>query len=352
MLECQYIKTVAFGGYDKIGVLREIELLNTQVCDLSNRLIETQLMLDACKKGMDQEKTEKSIVSSERERLTQVQAKNDTLTLRLKTSEEEKKSYINEVNKFKKLVAELEEKLKNANDTIVALKSDSDAVSISNVFIEAQKSASKLDESVREKCGILERDSKSLAEAIVEEANIQGEQIVYEANQKANRTIADAQNKSCEMNAAINNLRASMLNEVHVLKDKLASVQSVVTGFRDAVAREIDSAEKILDDTELTLKADGIPVFTEPKHYEMEIIEPPISLAEKLQENAIIEDKCKRMKELRELKRMADTLKDESDDSFKKKRQVSEQNNNIPSLEKLVEMANKISEDKELLKKE
>ena len=51
MAEARFIKTVAFGGYDKAGVIRRMEYLNTQVHDLRNELRETKLLLEAYKKG-------------------------------------------------------------------------------------------------------------------------------------------------------------------------------------------------------------------------------------------------------------------------------------------------------------
>ena len=56
MAEPRFIKTVTFGGYDKESVVRRMEFLNTQIHDLRNELRETKLLIEAYKKGSDQER--------------------------------------------------------------------------------------------------------------------------------------------------------------------------------------------------------------------------------------------------------------------------------------------------------
>ena len=309
MAESRFIKTVTFGGYEKVGVIRKMEYLESQVHDLSNKVTEARLLLDAYKKGTDAEKAQETVLSNERARLTQVQVQNDTLTTKLKATEDENRGYVQEIKDLKASIEKLEKELKTANDTITALNADSEAAAISNVFIEAQKSASMLDESARSKCAALEEKSKALAQSIIEEANVEAEQIVYEANKSAKEIVADAQNQSEQMKAASNNLRASVLNEVKALKSDLTAMQNALKAFRENGSEKLTAAGQLLDQTEAALEKDGVPVFKEPKHYEPQISEPPMRLSEKLRENACTEeDKQKKQQELDKLKQMAASL--------------------------------------------
>ena len=92
MAEARFIKTVTFGGYEKEAVIKRLEFLNTQVHDLRNELRETKLLLDAYKKGSDQEKALESVLSEERAKLTQVQVQNNTLNVKLKATDDENRS--------------------------------------------------------------------------------------------------------------------------------------------------------------------------------------------------------------------------------------------------------------------
>ena len=309
MAESRFIKTVAFGGYEKIGVIRKMEYLESQVHDLGNKLTEARLLLDAYKKGTDAEKAQETVLSNERARLTQVQVQNDTLTTKLKATEDENRGFAQEIKDLKASVAELQQQLKTANETITAMQAENEASAISNVFIEAQKSAAMLDESARAKAAALEENSKAAAQSVIEEANIEAEQIVYEANKSAQEIIADAKNQSEQMHAASNNLRASVLNEVKALKSDLTAVQNALKAFRENGSEKLTAAGQLLDQTETALEQDGVPVFKEPKHYEPQISEPPMRLSERLRENACTEeDKQKKQQELDKLKQMAESL--------------------------------------------
>lgn len=309
MAEARFIKTVAFGGYDKAGVIRRMEYLNTQVHDLRNELRETKLLLEAYKKGTSEEKAHESVMTGERNKLTQVQVQNDILNTKLKASEEENRNYEQEVKELKKSIAELEDKLKAADTKVAALQSHNEAMALSSVFIEAQKSASMLEGTAKSKAAETEAQAKKVAENIIEDANIEAEQVIYEAERTAAETIAEAQNKSEQMDAASNNLRAVALNEVYMMKEQISSLQTILEQFRDQGLDRITSAAQLLSKTENTLKEGGVPVFREPKQYAPQIPEAPMSLSEKHRDDAISEEeKLKKQQELEKLKKMAESI--------------------------------------------
>jgi len=185
MAEARFIKTVAFGGYEKSEVIRRLEYLNTQVYDLKNELRETKLLLDAYKKGSDAEKANESVLSGERAKLTQVQVQNETLTTKLKATEEENKNYEQQVKELSSSVAELTEKLKATQDKLAAAQSGGDAAALSQVFIEAQKSADMLVNNAKAEAEKLTSDAKTAAETTIADANDEAAQIVFEAERVA-----------------------------------------------------------------------------------------------------------------------------------------------------------------------
>lgn len=309
MAEARFIKTVTFGGYEKTSVIQKLEHLNTQVHDLSNKLTESRALLDAYKKGTDEEKAHETILSAERARLTQAQVQNDTLTTKLKASEEENRNYVLEIKNLRKTLAELQDTLKDTETKLRALQTENEAVALSNVFIEAQKSSKMLEESSKEKCAALEENAKKLAVSIVEEANSDAEQIIFEANKSAKTIIADAQNKAEQMGAASNNLRAAVLNDVNALKDEINTMQNILSSFHHGGMERLNQTERLLAKTRQTLTEGGVPVFREPKRYEPELPAPPQPLSQKRREAASdSEEKHKKQQELDKLMQMANAL--------------------------------------------
>ena len=199
MAEPRFIKTVTFGGYEKEAVVRRIEYLNEQVHDLRNELRETKLQMEAYKKGTEPEKALESVLSEERAKLTQVQVQNNTLSLKLKATDDENNSLKEDIKKLKDDMSELQDKLKAAESKCAALMAQDEAMALSNVFIEAQKSSSMLEGTAKSKAAEIEFQTKKLAENIVAEANVEAEQIIFEAERTAAEKIAEAKSKAEQM---------------------------------------------------------------------------------------------------------------------------------------------------------
>lgn len=303
MAEARFIKTVTFGGFDRAEVIRRLEYLNTQVYDLRNELRETKLMLEAYKKGTDVEKASEAVIAGERTKLTQLQVQNDTLNTKLKASDEENKNYVQQVKDLNAEIERLNEELKNAEAKVTALNSHNEAMALSNVFIEAQKSASMLEGTARAKAAEIEDQAKRAAEQTVSDANDEAAQIIYEAERTAAEKLTEAKNSAEEMNVASNNLRASMVNDVANLSEQLETLRNVLEAFRDNGLDKLDESSMLLSKVEATLNEGGVPRFKDPVHYEAELPEKPAR-----KEIISEEERQRKQNELEKLKQMAEAI--------------------------------------------
>lgn len=318
MAEARFIKTVTFGGYEKESVVKRMEFLNTQVHDLRNELRESKLLLEAYKKGSDQEKALESVLSEERAKLTQVQVQNNTLNLKLKATDDENSNLAQELKDLKAEIAELKDKLKAAESKCAALMAQDEAMALSNVFIEAQKSSAMLEGTAKAKAAEIEFKSKKLAEDIVSDANVEAEQIIYEAEKSAAEMIAEAKNKTEQMDVASNNLRAAALEDVDVLKKQVEFMANAFETLRDEGIERLARARELLGDTENTLKTGGVPVFKAPQVFEPELPEKPVTLSEKMREDSKNEEERRRkQEELDKLRQMAESIGSKKSDSDK-----------------------------------
>ena len=139
MAETRFIKTVAFGGYDKSEVVRRLEYLNSQVYELRNELRETKLLLEAYKKGTDVEKAHEAVLAGERTKLTQLQVQNDTLNTKLKASDEENRGYGQKLKDAEDTIQELKDQLKETAGKLSAMETNNEAMSLSSVGYFAQQ---------------------------------------------------------------------------------------------------------------------------------------------------------------------------------------------------------------------
>ena len=85
MAETRFIRTVAFGGYDKSDVDKRLEAMYSKVHDLKNELTETKAVLKKYEEGSDAAKSYESVLAVERAKITQLQVKNDNLSEKIKT---------------------------------------------------------------------------------------------------------------------------------------------------------------------------------------------------------------------------------------------------------------------------
>lgn len=308
MSESRFIKSVTFGGYDKNDVDKRLEYLYTQIHDLKNALSETRSSLKKFRKGTEEEKVHEEVLQEERERLTEVQTKNDVLTEKLRVAEDDIQKKDAEIEKLRKNVEELTDALSDTQTTLSSLSSG-DETALSIVFIEAKKSAGILVENAHKQAEDIKADAKKLAENVVTEANNTAKNIIYNAEREAAEINAKALDKQEEMNVASNNMKAIILNDVSVISGRISELKGIFEGFLESGISTVEKSQTLLSDAENELKNNGVPVFKDPAKNEPEYPDEPEyeDVDDEYFSNRPPENK-ERKEALNKLKAMADAL--------------------------------------------
>ena len=319
MAETRFIKTVTFGGYDKGDVDKKLEYLYTQVYDLKNELRETKLMLNKFKEGTSEEAAHESVLSNERNKLTEMQVKNEAMSERLKSAEDDNKKKEAELAALKESNKELEAALADANTKLTAASGGGDAAMFGVVFAEAQKSANLIVTTAKQQVADLEADSKKLAENTVADANNKAAKIIYDAEKNAAVITAEAENNSAKMDAASENMRATMLNEVSKIGLEVAKIKKVLAEFQESGLGMLDKSEDLINDTKNDLTSGGVPVFRDPQLKDADIPEAPqYQEIDNTYTTGIDDQTKKKNEELEKLKAMAASIGDNKADAGSK----------------------------------
>ncbi|MDO4863885.1 MAG: plectin [Ruminococcus sp.] len=308
MAEARFIKTVTYGGYDKAEVIRRLEYLNEQVFSLKNELRETKLLLESSKNGKEIQKSIETVLAGERAKLTEVQVQNDTLSTKLKASEDRNRKNEEEIKRLNASLEEVNAKLADANAQLATAQSEDEALALSTVFIEAKKSADMLESSAREKAEQLEKSAAEAAEKSIAYANDEGAVIIHEAECRAAEIIAEAKNAASEMETAYDNMRSSVLSKMTALGEQLGDFKEALMKFEENGVGNLYECEELLKKTEDTLTEGGIPVFREPSKVAPEYPERP-----KRKADLDSADSQKRRNELDKLRQMAESISGGSD---------------------------------------
>lgn len=303
MAESRFIKTVTYGGYDKADVIRRLEALSQEVFGLKNELRETKLLLESSENGKDIKESIETVLADGRAKLTEAQTENETLSAKLKASEESNRKYEEEIKKLNASLEEVNSKLRDANTQLTASKSEDEALALSAVFIEAKKSADMLESSAKEKAEALEKSAAEAAEKSIAYANDEGAVIIYEAECKAAEIIADAKNSAAGIGSSYGDMRSSLLAKMNALSEQLGSFRSVIDEFRQNSVRSLSECEEILKNTEDKLSEGGDIAAAEPETAAPEYPERP-DRTSKLD----AEDAKKRKNELDKLRQMAESI--------------------------------------------
>lgn len=277
-----YLKTVSFGGFDKKDVLTYVDKLNTQIYTLENELNEKKALLENSGGG-DNEMKEKyeKLLEADKAKLTELQAGNDSLKMQLQSCEDESAAKDKEIAELKKHITDLENELVDAkNKAAAASSAESSAMDLTNVFVEAQRTASTIVTQAKENARKMDEDAKKLANQVVDDANSKASTIVKSADEKASKVLAEAEDKStrmvsdaegkaAEMRTAANNMKAVVLEEIAEIDSQVKSIKSMLEqiskqNITDSISRISETAD-LLANTQDTLKKDGIPTFTPPK---------------------------------------------------------------------------------------
>lgn len=277
-----YLKTVSFGGFDKKDVLTYVDKLNTQIYTLENELNEKKALLENSGGG-DAEVREKyeKLLEADKAKLTELLTNNDSLKMQLQSCEDESAAKDKEIDELKKRISDLENELVDAkNKAAAASSAENSAMDLTNVFVEAQRTASTIVTQAKENARKMDEDAKKLANQVVDDANSKASTIVKSADEKASKVLAEAEDKStrmvsdaegkaAEMRTAANNMKAVVLEEIAEIDNQVKSIKSLLEqiskqNITDSISR-ISETATLLANTQDTLKKDGIPTFTPPK---------------------------------------------------------------------------------------
>ncbi len=229
-----FLKTVNFGGFDKKDVLAYVDSLNTKIYTLEAELQEAKANAgDNSSADLDE------MLAKERAKSGELKAKVDTLTLTIQSNEDLLKTKDGEITKLKSQVEELEDKLANAPKNDV----EASAVDISNVFIEAQKSANAVVAQAKENAKKMDADAKALAE-----------EVVNDANAKAARIIYDAERQSDGVKAAAAAAKAAIKDDIDKLMSNVSVLGSTIAEFTKSSTDSIEKAKSVIGDTQKSIE--------------------------------------------------------------------------------------------------
>jgi cell division septum initiation protein DivIVA len=231
-----FLKTVNFGGFDKKDVLAYVDSLNTKIYSLEAELQEAKANGGSGSNNAELD----ALLAKERAAASEFKAKVDTLNLTIQSNEEVIKSKDEEIAKLKAEIDELNDKLANApKDNFEASAAD-----ISNVFIEAQKSANAVVAQARENAKKMEADSKALAE-----------EVINDANTKAARIIYDAERESEGVKAIANQTKAQVKGDIDRLLENFNNLNATIANFTKESTTAIEAAKATIDDAQKNIAA-------------------------------------------------------------------------------------------------
>ena len=255
-----FLKTVSFGGFDKKDVLAYVDELNTKIYTLEAELDEKKALLESAGgSGVDSEKYEE-LLAADKAKITELQTNNDSLKLQMKTMEDDLANKDKEIEALKAQNAELEEQLQEAKNKAASGGGDSSAMDLSNVFIEAQKTANTIVTQAKENAHKMDEDAKKLANQVIDDANGKASTIVKNADEKASKILSDAEDKSSEMRAAADKIRKQVEEEIAEIDENVIKLKEVLEMFSSESLSRLDEAKAQLDNAQNVMKKGGTPV--------------------------------------------------------------------------------------------
>ncbi len=331
MNEVIFLKTSAFGGYNKEDVDNLLQMLYSQISELESQLREIKSAVEQYKTGTEQEKIYESILSEERAKIAGLQTENQTLSQNLESLKAENIQKENEISVLKENVSGLEQNIAEANMKIASLQTEDEATAFSMIFVEAKKSADIIISQAQKKASEFEENSKKLAE-----------NIINDANNKASEITAEANNNLKQMEVSSGNMKALMLDDVNKINQVFSRLKDTFEEFTKSGNDIIGKSENILSETKNTLENNGIPVFKITEEYKPEFPDAP---ANEYDDADFISD-------INSVNIVSDNFMDEFQDSlerdimdFEAGKITTSSNDNI-SLEELARQAEAINDKK------
>ena len=262
-----FLKTVSFGGFDKKDVLQYVDKLNTQIYTLENELNEKKALLESAGTG-DKAATEKyeQLLNENRATITELQTSNESLKNQLKNAEDESAAKDREIEDLKAKLAAMEDELIEAkNKAAASSQAETNAMDLSNVFMQAQNTANSIVTSAKENARKMDEDARKLANQVVDDANSKASTIVKSADERALKIVTDAETRSEQLRTASENMKAVVLAEVAEIQQSVDQVKAMLDTFTVDGLAKITQTSQLLANTEQTLKKNGIPQFTAPR---------------------------------------------------------------------------------------
>ena len=292
MAENGFLKTVNFGGFDKKDVLAYVDQLNTKIYTLENELEEKKALLENSRGNMEDKEKYEKLLESDKAKITELQTNNESLKNQLSNAEAEAAEKDKEIAELKKKIGDMENELIEAkNAAAAASPAESSAMDLTNVFMEAQRTATTIVTTAKENARKMDEDAKKLANQVVDDANSKASTIVKTADEKATKSLTDAEDKSSkmmsdaegktsEMRRAADNMKAVVLAEIGEIEGQVKSIKEMLDmiskqSLSDSIAK-INETAGLLTKTQDTLKKDGIPEFTPPKGVKMAAAPAPV----------------------------------------------------------------------------
>ena len=345
MAETRFIRTVAFGGYDKSDVDKRLEAMYSKVHDLKNELTETKAVLKKYEEGSDAAKSYESVLAVERAKITQLQVKNDNLSEKIKTVRDSIKIKEDENTSLREKNAALEAEIEDLKLSLMTIKVGEDAAALGTVFVEAQKSKEMVLKSAQNEADNIKAMSEKSAEDTIADANNKAKEIIYEAEKKAAEITADALNNSEEMKTASNNLKAVLASDIFKISEYFSKLKDVLHDFEANSSAAIEQSQELLKDAEKEVNKDGIPVFRLPERIEPAYPEKP-DIKPVFESEQEVKEK-KRNTELDKLQAMAEAIGRSEKKSDKSTDNSTEQSDNSTDKKSESEQDTKTSSDSE-----
>lgn len=345
MAETRFIRTVAFGGYDKSDVDKRLEAMYSKVHDLKNELTETKAVLKKYEEGSDAAKSYESVLAVERAKITQLQVKNDNLSEKIKTVRDSIKIKEDENTSLREKNAALEAEIEDLKLSLMTIQVGEDAAALGTVFVEAQKSKEMVLKSAQNEADNIKAMSEKSAEDTIADANNKAKEIIYEAEKKAAEITADAHNNSEEMKTASNNLKAVLASDIFKISEYFSKLKDVLHDFEVDSSAALEQSQELLKDAEKEVNKDGIPVFRLPERIEPAYPEKP-DIKPVFESEQEVKEK-KRNTELDKLQAMAEAIGRSEKKSDKSTDNSTEQSDNSTDKKSESEQDTKTSSDSE-----
>ncbi len=254
-----FLKTVRVGGFDKKDVLAYVDELNTKIYTLEAELEEKKALLEGSEGGgsVDNGKYEE-LLAADKAKISELQTSNDSLKLQMKSLEDDLAQKDSEIEALKAQNAELEDQLQEAkNKAASATTGESSAMDLSNVFLEAQKTANTIVTQAKENARKMDEDAKKLANQVVDDANGKASTIVKTADERASKILSDAEDRSSEMRAEADRIRQKVTAEIAEIDENVIKLKEVLEMFSSESILKLDEAKSTIDSAQAALKKGG-----------------------------------------------------------------------------------------------